>query len=365
MLRSFPSASARRQRRDNRYGIVRFEVPFAAPEPRADHDAERTSQLPNAALPAPRRCALRRARARGPVRSPCGLRRAPDLVRQRPRHRASPSARSPAPSRSCPGSSSSSRPRSACAATCSARSAAGSAPRSTPVRSGCRGASTRWSARTSRPRSRSSMSISAFVLAVLAKGFAVAFGVAHAISIVDFIVVSVLGGDHPVVVVLVITVAVAAFCARTSWDLDNVAAPIVTAAGDSVTLPSLFLATYLRRLHRRHAGDRGARARCVVRRVSRRRLAHAPAGAAPHRERVGSRSSSLAGIVGMLAGLTIEKPHRVVPRATRRCSCVIPPFLRGLGLARAASSSARLAPKLHLGLVGARARRRGAASPKT
>ena len=32
---------------------------------------------------------------------------------------------------------------------------------------------------------------------------------------------------------------------RRDWDLDNVAAPIVTAAGDMVTLPALFLATYL------------------------------------------------------------------------------------------------------------------------
>ena len=45
--------------------------------------------------------------------------------------------------------------------------------------------------------------------------------------------------------VLAITVAVAVFCARRDLDLDNVSAPIVTAAGDMVTLPSLFLATYL------------------------------------------------------------------------------------------------------------------------
>ena len=32
---------------------------------------------------------------------------------------------------------------------------------------------------------------------------------------------------------------------RRNWDLDNVTAPIVTAAGDMVTLPALFLATYL------------------------------------------------------------------------------------------------------------------------
>src|SRR5436305_141906 len=32
---------------------------------------------------------------------------------------------------------------------------------------------------------------------------------------------------------------------RGNWDLDNVTAPIVPAAGDMVTLPALFLATYL------------------------------------------------------------------------------------------------------------------------
>ena len=35
------------------------------------------------------------------------------------------------------------------------------------------------------------------------------------------------------------------FKKKRRWDLDNVAAPIVTAAGDVATLPSLFVATYL------------------------------------------------------------------------------------------------------------------------
>ena len=42
-----------------------------------------------------------------------------------------------------------------------------------------------------------------------------------------------------------ITVGVAALGVRREWDVDNVSVPIVTAAGDMVTLPSLFLATYL------------------------------------------------------------------------------------------------------------------------
>src|SRR5205085_6818680 len=89
-----------------------------------------------------------------------------------------------------------------------------------------------------------SLSISA-VLAVLAKVVSVAFQGGKSISILDFMAISVIGAIISSIVVLEITVAVAAFCARRSLDLDNVAAPIVTAAGDIATLPSLFLATYL------------------------------------------------------------------------------------------------------------------------
>jgi mgtE-like transporter len=83
----------------------------------------------------------------------------------------------------------------------------------------------------------------AFLLAVVAKGMAIAFGVPNSISLGDFVVVSVLGGLIPIVVVMLITTAVAGMSVRYEWDLDNVAAPVVTAAADSVTLPSLFLAT--------------------------------------------------------------------------------------------------------------------------
>src|SRR5262245_41001997 len=90
----------------------------------------------------------------------------------------------------------------------------------------------------------SSISIAA-LLAVLAKVMFETFGHGPSISVLDFLVISVIGALISSVVVLAITVAVAAFCARRSLALDNVAAPIVTASGDMVTLPSLFLATYL------------------------------------------------------------------------------------------------------------------------
>src|SRR5947208_12053553 len=84
-----------------------------------------------------------------------------------------------------------------------------------------------------------------FALAVLAKAVAVGFGLGHTISIADFLVISMLGGVISSIAVLGLTLGVAAASVRQGWDMDNVAAPLVTAAGDMVTLPSLFVATYL------------------------------------------------------------------------------------------------------------------------
>src|SRR5262249_18159353 len=89
-----------------------------------------------------------------------------------------------------------------------------------------------------------SLSIS-LVLAVLAKAVSVAFGVANSISIIDFVVISVVGGMLSSVVVLLVVVVVTAVSVRFDLDLDNVHTPIVTAAGAMVTLPGLFVATYL------------------------------------------------------------------------------------------------------------------------
>src|SRR5437764_915850 len=86
-------------------------------------------------------------------------------------------------------------------------------------------------------------------LAILAKAVAIGFGLVHTISITDFVVISMLGGVISSIAVLALTLGVAAASVRQGWDLDNVAAPLVTAAGDMVTLPSLFVATFLVRLH--------------------------------------------------------------------------------------------------------------------
>ena len=82
-------------------------------------------------------------------------------------------------------------------------------------------------------------------LAVMAKGAALAFNVSPTMSLADFVVISALGCLLAAFVVLAITLATTAGAVRFGWDLDNVVAPMVTVAGDVVTLPSLVVAAKL------------------------------------------------------------------------------------------------------------------------
>jgi mgtE-like transporter len=194
----------------------------------------------------------------------------------------------------------------------------------------------------------SSLAISA-VLAVLAKVMSETFGLGRTISIADFMVVSVIGAILSSVVVLALTVAVAAFCANRNLDLDNVAAPIVTAAGDMVTLPSLFIATYLLGIHiltpiiallcvmvGLGAAIAGVRARGLV--VLRRIVIESLPVLA------------LAGAVDILAGMTIEKRFESF-LAYPALLVLVPPFLEDSG-SLGAILSARISTKLHLGTLG-------------
>ena len=83
------------------------------------------------------------------------------------------------------------------------------------------------------------------VLAVMAKGAALAFNVSPTMSLADFVVISAMGCLLAAFVVLAITMATTAGAVRYGWDLDNVVAPMVTVAGDVVTLPSLVAAAEL------------------------------------------------------------------------------------------------------------------------
>src|SRR5215210_2335449 len=87
--------------------------------------------------------------------------------------------------------------------------------------------------------------LSSFYLAAVAKLVASAFAKDAVISFWDLVTISVIGGVLASLIALVFTVGIAVVGFRKGWDLDAVSTPMVTAIGDMVTLPTLFLATLL------------------------------------------------------------------------------------------------------------------------
>lgn len=83
------------------------------------------------------------------------------------------------------------------------------------------------------------------VLAVTAKLIAVGLGLADTIPFVELAVVSIVGGALGSVVVMAATLGLAAGAVRYGWDLDNVTAPLVSTLGDVLTLPALYVGTFL------------------------------------------------------------------------------------------------------------------------
>jgi mgtE-like transporter len=191
-----------------------------------------------------------------------------------------------------------------------------------------------------------SLSIS-FALAVLAKAVAVGFGLPHTISISYFIVISVVGGVISSVFVLLLTIGVAAGAVRFGWDMDNVAAPLVTAAGDMVTLPSLFVATLIVGpgiVTPILAAVSGALAVAALVAAFRSGL---PIALRILRESVPI--LLICGLIDVVAGLTIEKRLESF-LAFPALLVLVPPFLEDTG-ALGGILSARLASKLHLGTI--------------
>jgi mgtE-like transporter len=86
--------------------------------------------------------------------------------------------------------------------------------------------------------------VMSLLMGVMAKFISVALGV-NSISIEDFVFISVLGGALAGVVIVFINILVASIGYRRGWDIDNISAPIITAAGDIVTLPMLFIAALI------------------------------------------------------------------------------------------------------------------------
>ena len=186
-----------------------------------------------------------------------------------------------------------------------------------------------------------------FALAILAKAVSIGFGLPHTISVAYFVVISIVGGAISSVFVLLLTLGVAAGSVRFGWDMDNVAAPLVTAAGDMVTLPSLFLATCLV-----SPGIVTPILAVVTAAVAVAAIVAAFRSGLPLAVRILRESVPIlliAGLIDVVAGLTIEKRLESF-LAFPGLLVLVPPFLEDTG-ALGGILSARLASKLHLGVV--------------
>ncbi len=81
--------------------------------------------------------------------------------------------------------------------------------------------------------------VMSLVLALVVKGFGLATGLVT-ISIYDLILVSVISGILSGAVLLVFTLSMVIQSFKKGWDPDNISVPLITAAGDIITIPILF-----------------------------------------------------------------------------------------------------------------------------
>ncbi|MGZ7049742.1 MAG: magnesium transporter [Methanobacterium sp.] len=86
--------------------------------------------------------------------------------------------------------------------------------------------------------------IMSIFLAFAAKGFCILLGF-QSVSIVDFTVISVLGGIFSGALLLPATILISIKSYENGWDPDNVTTPLIAAFGDLFTLPSILLAVQI------------------------------------------------------------------------------------------------------------------------
>jgi mgtE-like transporter len=183
----------------------------------------------------------------------------------------------------------------------------------------------------------------------LAKTMTVAFGV-ESIGMLDFVVIAILGAVGSSVVVGAFTVALSRSAYRRGWDLDSVAGPLITAAGDMVTVPAMFLATFF--IGVAWVTPAIAAVAVVVTIVLTVRGLATELDTTRRILRESLPILAVAGTVDILAGLVVEsrlERFLILPALL----VLIPPYLEGQG-ALGAILSSRLASKLHLGAISPR-----------
>jgi mgtE-like transporter len=189
------------------------------------------------------------------------------------------------------------------------------------------------------------------LLGILARLLSLAFGI-DSISALDFVVISIVGGVISSLFVGAFTLTLARTAYRRGWDLDSVAAPLITAAGDMVTIPSLFLATSLVGIRFVTPAIAILAVAVTVAALLRSLLTDLPLTRRIVRESVPI--LAVAGGVDIFAGLVVEvRLERLLVYPA--LLVLIPPFLEAAG-ALGGILSARLASKLHLGVITPRGR---------
>ncbi len=192
--------------------------------------------------------------------------------------------------------------------------------------------------------------VSGVFLAFLARYLSDILGVATELSVVDYIVISTVGGVIAGALLLVITVFVARTSVARNWDMDNIAAPMLTAAGDILTLPSLVLAAYLIDIPIFSGGlalalTVAAVAVCIQGfRLGGRNLRRILAESLP--------ILALTGTVTILVGVALEDRSEQFTTLLA-LSILLPAFLQEGG-ALGGILSSRLSSKIHLGLLAPR-----------
>jgi mgtE-like transporter len=193
--------------------------------------------------------------------------------------------------------------------------------------------------------------LSSFYLAGMAKLVASAFG-EHTVSFWDLVTISVVGGVLASAVILLVTVVLAVQSFRRGWDLDAVSTPVVTAMGDMVTLPTLFLATFIARSDALNAAVAALCTMAAIAALARAVLRSSPEVKRTLLEMAGV--SALAPLLDVFAGAVLEA-HRTELDAIPGILILIPPFVSQAG-ALGGILSSRLSSKLQLGVITPRGR---------
>jgi mgtE-like transporter len=190
------------------------------------------------------------------------------------------------------------------------------------------------------------------MIGLLARAIAGLLGI-DTISVWGFIAIALVGGILSSAVVLVVTILLSVTSFRRGWDLDSVGAPLITAIGDVVTLPCLFIASFLVEIELVPEIVGGLALIGAL--VS---VIHGWTTALKVARRIVRESFpvlTIAIVLDILAGTVVQPRIEGVFLAFPALLMVLPGFLENTG-ALGGMLAARLGSKLHLGAIRPRAK---------